>query len=68
MSRHPLVNLRWYERLLLKFLSRSPRIERITIEQVVHDPSRRDKASALDYTAYLESLYKAPSASDTRHG
>ena len=56
MSPRPLRPLRFYELWLLRFLARSPRIERILIEQrAVDEP-------ALDYTAYLESLYQAPSA------
>lgn len=58
--RTPYVPLRWYELWLLRFLSSSPRINRILVEQVVHDD-----APEHDLVQQLESLYQGPSA-DTR--
>jgi hypothetical protein len=56
MSPRPLRPLRFYELWLLRFLARSPRIDRILVEQ------RAAPEPDLDYTSYLESLYRAPSA------
>jgi hypothetical protein len=56
MSPHPLRPLRFYELWLLRFLARSPRIDRILVEQrALPEPD-------LDYATYLESLYRAPPA------
>jgi hypothetical protein len=57
MSLYPLTPLRWYELWMLRFLSRSPRIERILVEQRAAEYDRH-----LDYTSYLETLYHAPAA------
>lgn len=73
MSPFPLVPLRWYEYWLLKFLLRSPRIERIyVIQDPKQDPFSTDDPDdlmppvGLDdtedgirmYTDYLEDLYR----------
>ena len=65
MSREPLVRLRWWEHLLLRFLVRSPRIERILVQQVVPEPY---EGHPIDYVSQLEALYHAPSADHYREG
>ena len=53
----PYVPLRWYELWLLRFLSRSPRIHRIVVQQIVPDD-----APEHDFVQQLESLYQGPPA------
>jgi hypothetical protein len=59
MSSEPLVRLRWYELWMLRFLSRSPRIARITVQQFAPEP---------DFVGQLEALYHGPSAEGEREG
>lgn len=49
--------LRWYERLMIFMLSRSPRIHRILVEQTI-----RDDRALPEIVEDLEYLYNAPSA------
>lgn len=72
MSERPLVPLRWYEVLLLRFLANSPRIVQIHVMQ--HSPdgdedpesdlSPRDRQRREEYIDYLEALYHGPSSWD----
>ena len=57
-SPYPIVPLRWYELWMLRFLARSPRIDRILVQQYCED----EDDPTLDYIPYLEELYQAPSA------
>ena len=57
-------HLRFYEHWLLQWLIKSPRINRIVVE--VNLPTPRDQS--LDYTAYLEEMYRAPSSREERQG
>lgn len=76
MSKYPYTPLRWYEHLLLRFLVRSPRIERILVEQAVpEDDEDDDYPEDVDddrhecaLRAQLEDLYHGPSAGDYREG
>ena len=68
MSQRPLVPLRWYEVLLLRFLANSPRIEQIYVMQ---DPPEdagelnpRDQQRREEYINYLEAMYQGPSSAD----
>lgn len=55
--RDPYIPLRWYELWMLRFLSRSPRIHRILVQQIVYDDAPED-----DLVQQLEALYQGPSA------
>lgn len=72
MSNRPYIPLRWYEDLLLRFLVRSPRIERILIEQPVPDDAYPedvdDERHECALRAQLEDLYQGPSAGEYREG
>ncbi len=72
MSNRPYIPLRWYEDLLLRFLVRSPRIERILIEQPVPDDDYPedvdDERHECALRAQLEDLYHGPSAGEYREG
>jgi hypothetical protein len=59
MSPSPIVPLRWYELWMLRFLSRSPRIQRITIYQASLEPVAPAQP---DFVNQLEALYEAPPA------
>lgn len=59
-SPHPIVPLRWYELWMLRFLSRSPRIQRIQIFQTSYDPVTPSPEHGL--VQQLEALYQGPSA------
>ncbi|MFZ9656507.1 MAG: hypothetical protein ACO29V_12700 [Limnohabitans sp.] len=68
MSKDPLVPLRWYELMLLRFLLRSPRIARIIVQQPVPENDPPYEGANLDYVSQLEALYHGPSAGDYREG
>jgi len=57
-QRTPYIPLRWYELWMLRFLSRSPRIYRILVQQVVYN----DDAPEDGLVQQLEALYHGPSA------
>lgn len=59
-SPHPIVPLRWYELWMLRFLSRSPRIQRIQIFQTSPEPVA--PAPNRGFVQQLEALYQGPSA------
>ena len=67
MSNRPYILLRWYEDLLLRFLVRSPRIERILVEQAVPEDVDDDRHECA-LRAQLEDLYHGPSAGEYREG
>jgi hypothetical protein len=56
-QRTPYIPLRWYELLLLRFLSHSPRIHRILVQQVIYDDAPED-----GLVQQLEALYHGPTA------
>jgi hypothetical protein len=61
---HPVAPIRWYEHLLLRFLARSPRIQRLIVVQEVLEETAR-LPEPVDYPAYAEYLnllYYSPSA------
>lgn len=68
MSPEPYIPLRWYEIALLRFLLRSPRIDRIVVQQRLPEDDPPYEGEPLDYVSHLEALYHAPSASDYREG
>lgn len=64
-----MIKLRWYEDFLLWLLIRSPRIDRITVEQFPagyspedDDPDDELDDPELDFIPFLEHLYRGPSA------
>jgi len=72
MSNRPYIPLRWYELALLRFLVRSPRIERIHVEQPVPEDAYPedvdDDRHQCALRAQLEDLYHGPSAGEYREG
>lgn len=54
MSAHPIIPLRWYEDLMLRFLVRSPRIRRIVVIQ--DDPNT--PIGLHPELEYLERMYR----------
>ena len=68
MSPDPYIPLRWYELALLRLLLRSPRIERIIVQQLVPEDEPPYEGEQLDYVSHLEALYHGPSAGDYREG
>jgi hypothetical protein len=68
MSPEPYIPLRWYEIALLRLLLRSPRIERIIVQQLVPEDDPPYEGVQLDYVSHLEALYHGPSAGDYREG
>jgi hypothetical protein len=68
MSPEPYIPLRWYELALLRFLLRSPRIERIIIQQLIPEDDIPYEGEQLDYVSHLEALYHGPSAGEYREG
>lgn len=68
MSPEPLIPLRWYELVLLRLLLRSPRIDRIIVQQHVPEDDCPYEGASLDYVSQLEALYHGPSAGDYREG
>lgn len=68
MSPEPYIPLRWYELALLRFLLRSPRIERIIVQQLIPEDDIPYEGEQLDYVSHLEALYHGPSAGEYREG
>lgn len=68
MSSRPLVPLRWWEHWMLQLLLRSPRIERIIVQQLVPEDEPPYEGEQLDYVSHLEALYHGPSAGEYREG
>lgn len=68
MSPEPYIPLRWYELALLRLLLRSPRIERIIIQQLIPEDDIPYEGEQLDYVSHLEALYHGPSAGEYREG
>jgi len=68
MSPEPYIPLRWYELALLRLLLRSPRIERIIIQQLIPEDDIPYAGEQLDYVSHLEALYHGPSAGEYREG
>lgn len=65
MSSRPLVPLRWWEHWMLQLLLRSPRIERIIVQQPVPEPY---EGQPVDFVTELEALYHGPSADEEEQG
>ena len=64
-TERPIVPIRWYEHLLLRFLARSPRIHRLIVVQAVCDEPPLHLPEPVDipaYAEYLNLLYYSPSA------
>ena len=68
MSPEPYIPLRWYELALLRLLLRSPRIERIIVQQLIPEDDTPHEGPQLDYVSHLEALYHGPSAEEYREG
>ena len=68
MSSDPYIPLRWYELRLLEFLVRSPRINRIVVEQILPEDDLDDDRHEAALRVQLETLYHAPCADDIREG
>jgi hypothetical protein len=68
MSPEPYIPLRWYEIALLRFLLRSPRIDRIVVQQRLPEDDPPYAGEQLDYVSHLEALYQGPSAEEYREG
>jgi hypothetical protein len=70
MSNEPYIPLRWYETALLRFLLKSPRIDRIIVQQNVieDDDDVDDEQYECALRAQLEDLYQGPSAEEYREG
>jgi hypothetical protein len=64
MAPHPHIRLRWYEHLLFRFLSRSPRIEYIVVQQVVRRGVDPLSHKSVGYVEQLEALYRSSSADE----
>lgn len=62
MNRQPLVPLRFYERWMLEFLARSPRIERLVVFQNCQEPPTPGVTHPVIHQ--LERAYQAPSAGE----
>lgn len=58
--------LRWYERRLLEWLARSPRISRILVETTTPFPAPRGALTLPEIARHFEHLYQAPSAKPRR--
>lgn len=66
----PYVPLRWWEMLMVRALARSPRINRVLIEQIVpwDDDEDTEDDEPVDLVTQLEALYQGPSAEDEVRG
>jgi hypothetical protein len=61
MNRQPIVALRFYERWMLEFLARSPRIERLVVFQFCPEVPQAQTHPAIHQ---LERAFEAPSAGE----
>jgi hypothetical protein len=61
MNQQPIVALRFYERWMLEFLARSPRIERLVVFQAVPE---MPEPLTHPYIHQLERAYQAPPAGE----